>query len=324
MEPAAAVVVATFDRAAYLDRLLDALAAQEEAPPFEVVVVDDASTDRTPSVLAERAATTTAFTLVTIRQEQNRGPAAARNRGWRAARAPVVCFTDDDCIPSPGWLAALVSAIEGGADIAQGRTEPMVAQRPARGPFSMTLERTAEDGFYETANIAYRREWLERVGGFDEEFRYPYGGDTDLAWRARKAGASTTFVDAALAEHEIWPFRWKTRIADIKRREGMVVLLAKHPELHALFPSPWFQKQTHPRALATLATLLSLGLRPRSRVRWLLVTVAVLTFWQSAKPDRINVRRRDWPWVLPLCLASDLADVAALARASARRGIFFL
>ena len=320
--PIVSVVVASFNRAELLARLLDALEKQDVGP-FEVVVVDDASPDQTPAMLAERAPTT-AFTLVTLRQERNQGPAAARNRGWRAATAPIVCFTDDDCIPSPEWLSSLVAAMDDGADVAQGRTEPAFAQRAARGPFSLTMEKRAGDGFYETCNIAYRRELLDRLGGFDESFRFPCGEDTDLGWRARKAGATTAFVDDAVVEHEIWPFRWKSRLADIRRREGYIVLLGKHPELRDLFPSPWFHKQTHPRALAAAAGLLSLAAKPRSLPRWTLAAGAVGAYFVVVKPERLNVRRRDWPWVLPLCLASDLADVTSLARASVRGRVLFL
>ena len=320
--PIASVVVASWNRAPLLARLLDALEMQDVGP-FEVVVVDDASTDDTPELLAKRSATT-AFTLIALRQERNQGPAAARNRGWQTSTAPIICFTDDDCIPSPGWLASLVAAADNQIDIAQGRTEPAFAQRASWGPFSMTMEKRTEDGFYETCNIAYRKEWLERLGGFDEEFRFPCGEDTDLGWRARKAGARTSFVDEAVVEHEIWPFRWKSRLGDIRRREGYIVLLGKHPELRALFPSPFFQKQTHPRALAAAASLLSLAAKPRSLPRWALAAGLLRAYFVVAKPERPNVRRRDWPWVLPLCLASDLADVTSLARASVRRGVLFL
>lgn len=323
MDPVVSVVVTTYDRGPYLDRLLGALAAQQGAPTFEVVVVDNGSTDTTAEVLHRRSI---AFpvALRSLREPVNIGPAAARNRGWRSSAARVIAFTDDDCLPSPNWLATLVDAIDRGADVAQGRTEPMISQRAMRGPFSMTIERKAEGGFYETCNIAYRRDWLERLDGFDETFARFYGEDTDLGWRARKLGAVTTFVEDALVEHEIWPFRWKSRLGDIRRREGILILLSSHPELRSLFPSPWFQKRTHPRALAAGAALLALAMGPRSPVRWVVAAGALRIYMLAAAPERANVRRRDWPWVLPLCLASDLADVAALALASARRGIVFL
>jgi glycosyltransferase involved in cell wall biosynthesis len=323
MQPAAAVVVATWNRALYLDRLLDALAAQQDAPPFEVVVIDNGSSDSTPEVIRRRMKDFE-FPIRHLHEPVNIGPAAARNRGWQATSAPIIAFTDDDCMPSPGWLGTLTTALDAGADVAQGRTEPAFAQRPQRGPFSMTMEKRSEDGFYETCNIAYQRELLVRLDGFDAAFAGFYAEDVDLGWRARKAGAITTFVDDAVVEHEIWPYRWKSRLGDIRRREGMNVLLRKHPELRSLFPSPWFQKQTHPRAVAAAAALIPLALNPRSRARWITAAVAMRVYYSAVKPERANVRRRDWPWVLPLCLASDLADVASLARGSVRQGALFL
>jgi glycosyltransferase involved in cell wall biosynthesis len=323
MTPRAAVVVSTFGRAPYLDRLLDALSVQQDAPPFEVVVVDDGSTDDTGTVLERRRADFP-VPLQVLREPVNVGPAVARNRGWRTTSAPFVLFTDDDCVPHPGWLAALVGALDEGVDVAQGRTEPMRSQQHLRGPFSMTVEKTSPDGFFETCNIAYRREWLERLGGFDESFRFPYGEDVDLGWRATKGGATTAFVDDALVEHEIWPYRWSSRLNDIRRREGLIVLLLKHPDLRSIFPSPWYQKPTHPRALVALAGVVGVAARPRAPVRWLAAGAGAWIYFRAAAPERINVRRRDWPWVLPLCLASDLADVASLARSSARHRVLFL
>jgi glycosyltransferase involved in cell wall biosynthesis len=182
MDPQASVVIATHNRRDRILRTLDALAGQVGAPPFEVIVVDDGSTDWTHAALTAR--TGDPYPLRAIRQEPNRGPAAARNAGWRAATAGVVCFTDDDCTPDPGWLAALTAASDH-ADISQGRTMPDPGQAGNRGPFSRTMTVPFEEGFYETCNIAYHRGLLERLGGFDESFRYPYGEDTDLAWRGR-------------------------------------------------------------------------------------------------------------------------------------------
>ncbi|MEA2352273.1 MAG: mycofactocin glycosyltransferase, partial [Thermoleophilaceae bacterium] len=91
-------MVPTRDRAERLPVLLEALAAQTLARDrYEVVAVDDGSADDTPRVLAA------ADVDRVVRHERSRGPAAARNSGWRAASAPLVAFTDDDCRPEPGW-----------------------------------------------------------------------------------------------------------------------------------------------------------------------------------------------------------------------------
>src|SRR3954451_19061576 len=105
------VVVATHNRATRLRALLDALASQTlPAEKFEVVVVDDGSRDDTPAVLARAAAAIDGGPrTVVLTQPVAGGPAAARNRGWRAASAPLVAFTDDDCRPTATWLEALIA-----------------------------------------------------------------------------------------------------------------------------------------------------------------------------------------------------------------------
>ncbi|MDT4996540.1 MAG: hypothetical protein QOD45_608, partial [Pseudonocardiales bacterium] len=122
-----AVVVPTHNRASLLPRLVSALVAQEDVPGAEIVLVDDASTDATPDVLANLLPSLEP-TGQAIRLAHNRGPATARNIGWRTASAPLIAFLDDDCVPQPGWLASLAASLAD-ADIVQGRTLPDPEQR---------------------------------------------------------------------------------------------------------------------------------------------------------------------------------------------------
>src|SRR3954470_2668218 len=115
--PAVSVVVSTFNRAHLVPRLVAALAAQDFARPYEVVIVDNGSSDGTREIL-ERLAATTPIDMKVLDIERNNGPAPARNLGWRAASAPLVAFTDDDCVPQAGWLTALAGALDR-VDLAQ-------------------------------------------------------------------------------------------------------------------------------------------------------------------------------------------------------------
>ena len=315
--PAVAVVVATYNRAELLPRLLAALAAQRDVPSYEVVVVDDCSPDDTTVVLNGLAARAS-FPLTVIRQERNGGPAAARNRGWRATSAQLVAFTDDDCVPQPGWLAALVRAL-GTADVAQGRTAPDPEQARLHGPFSRTLDVPAMDGFFQTCNIGYRREWLERLGGFDEEFRFPMGEDTDLAWRALEHGADAVFVDDAVVHHDVRPSSALVQIRDSARWESVVLIVRKHPELRAKLHSKWFWKPAHAPALtAFIGLLLAL---PTGDVRRRALGLALLAPYAKHRlvdAPLPNTPRKERMRLLPAALAVDLAEVAVLARASAR------
>jgi glycosyltransferase involved in cell wall biosynthesis len=200
------VVVATHNRADRLQTLLGALAAQSlDTARFEVVVVDDGSRDATPAVLAT-AASAGDLNLRVLTQPEAGGPASARNRGWRAATAPVVAFTDDDCRPTDRWLETLLTT-QGGRDdyVVQGRTEPDPREREDLGPFAKTLLIEGPSPHFETCNIAYPVKILEAVNGFDEGYPAPAGEDSDLGWRATDAGATRVFAPDALVYHAVFP-----------------------------------------------------------------------------------------------------------------------
>ena len=113
----------------------------------------------------------------------------------------------------------------------------MLAKQDSIGPFSRTMAVLEELGYYETCNIGYRRSVLEGLDGFDEQFRHPFGEDTDLAWRAREGGATTRFAPEALVYHEVWPGTLRSTLRDLRRREGIVQCAQRHPTARPL-PGP--------------------------------------------------------------------------------------
>lgn len=315
--PEISVVVATYNRAEGLERLIHALEDQQAAPPFEVIVVDDCSTDETHKKLfaLPQAAR---LDLTLLRTGQNGGPAIARNIGWRAARGAAVAFTDDDCLPQPGWLAALARGLTK-ADLVQGRTIPN--PNFELRALSHSVERVSEAGFYETCNIAYRRDVLESVDGFDEQFRAPFGEDTDLAWRAKSAGARTMFETEALVWHDVSPGSLKSKVRQLPREAGVVLAVRKHPGLRAHTQTPLFFKRSHPRALVLLAGLVLLARRPGSLRRW--ATAGTMAAPWLLYQSRI-VDKREWRHALPRLFVLDIAQIAVLARASLRYRTLFL
>jgi GT2 family glycosyltransferase len=314
--PAIAVVVATHNRAHLLPRLVAALDGQDLDAPYEAVVVDDGSTDDTWTVLEHLAQASPWLTV--LRQMPNAGPAAARNVGWRASSAPLVAFTDDDCVPQPGWLRGLVGALEH-AEIVQGRTMPDPVDAHRIGPFGRTIEVTQELGYYQTCNMGYHRQALERVDGFDERFRRPSGEDTDLAWRLKERGAASAFAEDALVFHDVRPSDIKTHILDTWRWGDCVLTVREHPHLRDLLHRKWFFRPTHPPAILAGAGLLVVaapGVSPVTRAAALALLAPYVDMRVRRRPLRGGRRRR--LLAIPPALLADLAEVGVMVIASAR------
>jgi glycosyltransferase involved in cell wall biosynthesis len=323
-EPEVTVVVPTRQRAERLPRLVAALGAQAGSPAFEVVVVDDASTDGTSEQLRVLQASAP-YPLVALRLERHSGPAAARNAGWRAARGHLVAFTDDDCAPQAGWLSALARGLAA-ADVVQGRTLPDPDQQDGR-PFSYTIKVEGEWGYYEACNMGYRRDVLERLGGFDEAFRYDceqpddvgpiYGEDVDLAWRAKASGACVAFEPDAVVLHDVRRRSYANHLRDLRRREGIVLAVARNDRLRERCHFRWFWMRSHPPALLA-ATGIALAAASRSRAgRTAGVALTLPYLRHRTRVDPLG-RRRLWPIAIPLALVADLAEVVVFARASVR------
>ena len=200
------VVMPTRNRVALLERCLQKLLAQDmPAEELEIIVVDDGSTDET----SERVGGIAAQSRVAIRliKGEGRGPAVARNIGWRAAKAPIILFTDDDCEPSSSWARVLSSFLEsqtayGGAG---GEIRRLRDSWPAR--FTDDVECMNHPGeesdvyYLVSANAGYRRSELEMVGGFSEVFPCAGGEDPELSHRVRARGGKLAKVAGAVVLH---------------------------------------------------------------------------------------------------------------------------
>jgi GT2 family glycosyltransferase len=200
----ATVVVATYNRAQLLRGCLRALERQVGVDPFEVVVVDDASSDETQDVLHAWTARDGLRGIV-LQQVGNRGPAAARNRGVAVANAPVVAFTNDDCEPDPMWLSELVSKLEDSPPVVVGVGGRVLSAGEGLIGSYMThhriLEPPASLSYLVTANCAYRRAAILDVDGFDEAIRQPGGEDPGLSLELGRRGYRFAFCEKAVVRH---------------------------------------------------------------------------------------------------------------------------
>lgn len=242
------VVIPTVDRTALLDRCLGGLARPQGAD-FEVIVVHDGDAgirgvlDRWRPRLPLRDL-----------QIAERGAVPKRNAGWRAARAPVVAFTDDDCEPAEGWLRAGLDALAPGVDLVQGRIAPHPADGDVTGVFARTLDQPTASDTYPNANLLYRRAALERVGGFDDAF-WGGGEDTDLAWRVIESGGRAVFAPDALVHHAVRAADLTAHLRSLPRWATLALVLRRHPQLRRLLHRRLFWKRSHPAAVLAIAGL---------------------------------------------------------------------
>ena len=206
--PLVTVVIPTHRRQDRCRRLLKTLGGQTIGPrSFEVVVVDDSSGDGTREML-EHLADELPFALRVLETPSNRGPGPARNIGWDAARAEIVAFTDDDCLPDPGWLEAGVRAMN--ADprlgVVQGRTEAADLELLLSDRWNHSIHIVEPTAYFETCNIFYRRQALSETGGFGEDYNW-WGGwyceDTIAGWRVVDGGWSRGFAPDALIVDDV-------------------------------------------------------------------------------------------------------------------------
>jgi GT2 family glycosyltransferase len=315
------VVVPTRNRADRIERLLDALATQDFADAFEVLVVDDASTDSTVARLEARPPTAP-YTLTVVSSVTNTGPARARNRGWHAACGERIAFIDDDCVPDPGWLRAVAGALDE-ADIAVGRTKPPADQLDQVGPFSNYLD-LEHNGSFSTCNVAYRRSVLEKLGGFDESFLWPNGEDTDLGLRARKAGFVDDYVPGALVWHDVSPSQFVDHLRRIRRLDGIVALIARHPEARAMVNADWTLRSVDKAVLLAWAAGAALALAPRRGTKATAAMAGAVYAWQFTRSHYRARSPRELMTAIPLGFVADSWTVCVLARSSLRHRTLLL
>ena len=192
--PLISVVITVRNEEKHLAQLLDSLLVQEE--PFEVVVVESESRDRTLEI-AERYARRDPARVRVLRRAGSRG--IGRNAGVAEARGEFVAFIDGDCFADAQWLHALRGAL-GGSPVAAGRT--VIVGRPRYGRLErVELFQQGNDVTFPSCNLAYARALFARLGGFDP--RFITAEDIDLNLRAVDAGATIRYVPDALVYHHV-------------------------------------------------------------------------------------------------------------------------
>lgn len=310
------VVVSTYNRAQYLPDLLAALDAQTLGD-FEVVIVDNGSGDESAAILSSAA-----VQVVTL--PTNRGPGGGRNAGVAATRGDVIAFTDDDCIPQPTWLEHLVTAFDDPAVVvAQGRTDADPAGEDQMGPFDHTIRVRSQTPFFETCNVAYRRDAFDRVGGFDETdpVLHPktgraFGEDATLGAAVVRDGGTRAYVDDAVVFHRCVPMAFARHLDDQRQLRLFPALARRTPLLKdLLFGGVFLNRTTALFDLGVVGVVLSLLLRQPVLallvVPWLVRRGRAARWFTRGNPQR-------WLALLARYGISDAVTFASLLEGSVR------
>src|SRR5262245_1315897 len=245
--PRVSVVVCSYNGARTLRETLEGLACLSY-PDFEVIVVNDGSTDATPALAAEYG--------VRLISTENRGLSSARNTGWQAASGEIVAYIDDDAYPDPHWLHYIAYRFMtgdwvgvGGPNIAppgDGAIAECVANAPGGPVHVLVSDREAEH--IPGCNMAFRREALAAVGGFDPRYRAA-GDDVDLCWRLQQRGGRIGFHAGAMD----WHHRRNSLALYWRQQQG-------YGKAEALLEQKWYERYSPAGHLAWAGHLYGCGL----------------------------------------------------------------
>jgi lipopolysaccharide/colanic/teichoic acid biosynthesis glycosyltransferase/GT2 family glycosyltransferase len=231
------VIVPVYNGAGTIERCLNALATQTVAPErYEIIVVDDGSTDATLRVV-EQWRTAHPHIQISLVSQKNAGPAAARNHGVAVARASLLLFTDADCAPTPTWIEALTAPFAdpnvAGAKGAYVTRQRGLAPRFVQAEYEDRYDRMAgqpQIDFIDTYSAAYRRGPFIENNGFDPIFTTASVEDQEFSFRLAQKGYRLVFAPEARVEH-----LHDSRVCEYFRRKYYIgfwkaLMIRWHPE----------------------------------------------------------------------------------------------
>lgn len=199
--PLISVIIPAWNAEGCIAKCLDAIGAQSfPRERFEVILIDNASTDRTSAIAGD-------YSFVTVLHEPEPGSYRSRNRGIAAARGEYLLFTDADCVPDPNWIAAAAERAASLPDVGVHAGRITLFREAGAGPFSAQYEElVAFDqqsnlamGYCVTANWLCRRDMMTAIGGFNATMMS--GGDVDCSKRVRAAGHTLEYAPELVVGH---------------------------------------------------------------------------------------------------------------------------
>jgi GT2 family glycosyltransferase len=195
------IIIPTFNGASRIGNCLDGLSSQTAGRDAEILVVNDGSSDHTADIVAH-------YPGVRLITQSNAGPAAARNRGALEARGTIILFTDDDCVPTPEWLAAMsepfqVPNVVGVKGIYRTRQKQLAArfvQIEYEDKYRLMSDLPHID-FVDTYSAGFRRDRFLEMNGYDTSFPVAGAEDVELSYRMSARGWTMKFVPEAIVYH---------------------------------------------------------------------------------------------------------------------------
>jgi GT2 family glycosyltransferase len=318
--PEISVVVASRDRPLRLRWLLNALEEQTlAAGRWEVVVGHDSHDSDAEELLRTHALARAGVLRHAALPPGSTSAGAKRNAALRLAQGDLIAFTHDDCRPPPEWLErALAAGRRSPGAVLQGTTRPDPDEAALLGaPHPQTQDIVPPVPWAQACNVVYPRELVDRLGGFDEDL--PVGEDTDLAIRAREAGATYQAAPEVVTYHAVRAQPLPAHLHRTWRWRDLPEVVRRHPALRREIPLGIFWTRAH--AWLPLAVVGCTLARRRAGFALLAVPWAM-----QALPDHgpgLRGRARAVS-ELPLLAAVDAAEMGTLAAGSLRHRTLFL
>jgi glycosyltransferase involved in cell wall biosynthesis len=311
MKPAISVVIATWQRTALLERCLQAMVNQAMSDPgYELIIVTDGPDPNTVSFMKQWLRSYKGPVAITcLSLPVKKGPAAARNAGWRKALGELIVFTDDDCVPQPECLAHFWQAYLPYQDMAiafSGCIQVPLSGMPT--DYEMNILQLEQARFV-TANCACSRKALLLTNGLDEEFTMAWREDTALEFDLSEKEVPIVKVPGAIIQHPVRTATWGVSIREQKKGMFNALLYKKHTMLYHKS-----QVGRTPRYYYLIAGVLLLALVfafRKSPVTWYCLGFwALLTSWLAWK--RLRNTSRSFNHVIEMICTSAIIPVLSI------------
>jgi glycosyltransferase involved in cell wall biosynthesis len=234
MEYDIAVVIATYRRPSLLRRCLECLTKQTiSSGQFQVIVVSDGPDHETQQVVADFKARFCDPCFVYSHTINKEGPASARNTGWKLAEAKWIAFTDDDCLPEPGWLQNFLQASVTSQQLSVMTGRVIVPVNGVPTDYEKNIS-ALESADFVTANCCCPKQLLETVGGFDTNYKMAWREDSDLHFRFLQQAIRIEKVTGAIVVHPVRKATWGISLHEQRKSMYNALLFKKYPAYYRL------------------------------------------------------------------------------------------